>query len=213
MSFIYSLIALEPDVVLSEHTNYQGNFLQIMRVILQKSINKNEKIIIEYDNYSIYLLNDNKIRYLTLTESVNATEAFAFLFDLQAELYKILSYEKIIKLSAYQLNFKNELTNMMIYYNTHPSTMKTGESINIENNSKHCIQESITSIIEKENKISLIVIKESNINESETQREVFNIESAINEIKNQDLNTKQSKGYLAIAGGITAILILFYYII
>lgn len=213
MSFIYSLVALEPDIVLSEHTDYQGNFQQIIRVIIKKCINKSEKIVFEYDNYMIYCYNDQNIKYLTLTEGVNDKEAFAFLYDLKAELNKTLSYEKIMKLSAYQLNFNNQIKSMMIYYNTHPSTMKTGESINISDPSKNSIKESIESIIEKETRINLIVIKETNLNESSTQREVFNIESAINEIKNENVNRQRSNGYLAIAGGITVFLLLFYYII
>ena len=45
MSLIYSLIALSPDVVLCEHTEYSGNFMQIIRSILQKNIKSNSKCI------------------------------------------------------------------------------------------------------------------------------------------------------------------------
>jgi hypothetical protein len=48
MSFIYSLIANRNKVVLAEHSEYNGNFSQISRMILAK-ISKEGKIIINYD--------------------------------------------------------------------------------------------------------------------------------------------------------------------
>jgi hypothetical protein len=48
MSFIYSLIANKNKVVLAEHSEYNGNFSQISRMILTK-IEKEGKIIINYD--------------------------------------------------------------------------------------------------------------------------------------------------------------------
>ena len=47
MSYIYSLISKDPDLVLSEYTTYVGNFMQLLRVILQKKKKndvKNEKL-------------------------------------------------------------------------------------------------------------------------------------------------------------------------
>lgn len=49
MSIIYALIARDPDIVLCEHTEHTGNFLQISRVILQKGIKPEAKQIILYD--------------------------------------------------------------------------------------------------------------------------------------------------------------------
>ena len=46
MSFIYSLIARDPDIVLCEYTEYTGNFMQIARLILQKGVKQNTKYII-----------------------------------------------------------------------------------------------------------------------------------------------------------------------
>ena len=48
MSFIYSLIANEKNVVLADNTDYNGNFSQVMRVILDK-IEKKGKVILNYD--------------------------------------------------------------------------------------------------------------------------------------------------------------------
>ena len=48
MSFIYSLIANDKKVVLADNTDYNGNFSQILRVILDKIVKKG-KIILNYD--------------------------------------------------------------------------------------------------------------------------------------------------------------------
>lgn len=48
MSIIYSLIAKDFGVVLSEYTEYSGNFQQITRMILKK-VHQNCKYTIEYD--------------------------------------------------------------------------------------------------------------------------------------------------------------------
>ena len=48
MSLIYSLIANRNKVVLAEHSEYNGNFSQISRMILGK-IEKEGKVIINYD--------------------------------------------------------------------------------------------------------------------------------------------------------------------
>jgi hypothetical protein len=48
MSFIYSLIANKNKVILAEHSEYNGNFSQISRMILAK-IEKEGKVIINYD--------------------------------------------------------------------------------------------------------------------------------------------------------------------
>ena len=48
MSFIYSFIANKNKVILAEHSEYNGNFSQISRMILAK-IEKEGKFIINYD--------------------------------------------------------------------------------------------------------------------------------------------------------------------
>jgi hypothetical protein len=50
MSLIHALIAREPDVVLCEHSEYTGNFLQISRLVLQKT-KPDSTASITYDKY------------------------------------------------------------------------------------------------------------------------------------------------------------------
>jgi hypothetical protein len=55
MSIIYALVSRSPDVVLSDQSDYTGNFVIISRQILKK-IQKNKKVIIEYDRFVIELI-------------------------------------------------------------------------------------------------------------------------------------------------------------
>ena len=56
MSIILVLIAIEPDTVLCEHTNFNGNFLQVSRTILRKAIKEESISCINYDIISSMLL-------------------------------------------------------------------------------------------------------------------------------------------------------------
>ena len=49
MSIVYSLVARQPDVVLCEYSEHQGNFIQISRIVLQKAVKPETKQIIKYD--------------------------------------------------------------------------------------------------------------------------------------------------------------------
>ena len=48
MSFIYSLIANDRKIILADNTEYNGNFSQIVRLLLDK-IEKEGKVTIDYD--------------------------------------------------------------------------------------------------------------------------------------------------------------------
>ena len=48
MSFIYSLIANDKKIILADNTEYNGNFSQIVRLLLDK-IEKEGKVIMDYD--------------------------------------------------------------------------------------------------------------------------------------------------------------------
>ena len=48
MSFIYSLIANDRKIILADNTEYNGNFSQIVRLLLDK-IEKEGKVTMDYD--------------------------------------------------------------------------------------------------------------------------------------------------------------------
>ena len=127
MSFIYSLISRNSDVVLCEYTEYAGNFQQISRMLLRK-IKKNSKYSIEYDKYlfknkykyifkynrfTFHYTNENEITYICMTENINEKHAFSFLNDIRKKFIQNHDYGKIITLQAYSLN---EFTDVLRQY-------------------------------------------------------------------------------------------------
>jgi hypothetical protein len=114
MSIILSLIAKFPDVVLSEYSDFTGNFHQITRVILQK-LKPDCKYLFEYGKYKYYYINENKITYLCLCDGIPDYTAFAFLGDVKKKVLQEYEIEKILSFKANQLKgFADELKNLMV---------------------------------------------------------------------------------------------------
>ena len=206
MSLIYSLIARAPDVVLCEHTEYSGNFMQIIRSILQKNIKTNSKCIISYDKYKIHYINTEGITYLCLSEELNDENAFAFLNDIKRKLLKTNQNETILSMNAFWLSntFTDTLTQYMIYYNTHPLTTKGDEIITELNETKDAMIENIENLIDRENKMNMIVSKSENLNTFSMN--ISNVADSIRKSEEQKNNTK----WFILLGVIILLIILYF---
>ena len=222
MSYIYSLISKDPDLVLSEYTAYVGNFMQLLRVILQK-MKKNEiKTEIEYDNYKITFFSEDNITFLLLSEGVSSKAAFAFLNDIKLKMYQLFTYEAIMEFSAYQMSsFNTELQKIMEYYSSHPSLTLFGDLLE-GNDSGFQNKSNIDSYIDKDQKVQLVISKKEdnplgkNNMLDGSSITALNIEAVSNEIKKDDEQAQiktRSKVYMILAGGLTSLLVVFYCII
>ena len=159
MSYIYSLISKDPDLVLSEYTTYVGNFMQLLRVILQKKKKNEIKTEIEYDNYKITFFSEDNITFLLLSEGVSSKAAFAFLNDVKLKMYQLFTYEAIMEFSAYQMSsFNTELQKIMQYYGSHPSLTLFGDLLE-GNDSGFQNKSNIDSYIDKDQKVQLVISK------------------------------------------------------
>jgi hypothetical protein len=116
MSIIYSLVAKGNDAVLSEYTEFVGNFQQISRILMMKTRKKNVKFSIPYDSYKFYYHNEENLTYLCMTDNNMADEtAFAFLLDVRNIFFKFYDPEKLSNLISYQLNeFNEQLKNLAV---------------------------------------------------------------------------------------------------
>lgn len=222
MSYIYSLISKDPDLVLSEYTTYVGNFMQLLRVILQKKKKNEIKTEIEYDNYKITFFSEDNITFLLLSEGVSSKAAFAFLNDVKLKMYQLFTYEAIMEFSAYQMSsFNTELQKIMEYYGSHPSLTLFGDLLE-GNDSGFQNKSNIDSYIDKDQKVQLVISKkEDNLLGKNNMLDgssitALNIEAVSNEIKKDDEQSQiksRSKGYMILAGGLTSLLVFFYCII
>lgn len=222
MSYIYSLISKDPDLVLSEYTAYVGNFMQLLRVILQKKKKNEIKTEIEYDNYKITFFSEDNITFLLLSEGVSSKAAFAFLNDVKLKMYQLFTYEAIMEFSAYQMSsFNTELQKIMEYYSSHPSLTLFGDLLE-GNDSGFQNKSNIDSYIDKDQKVQLVISKKEdnplgkNNMLDGSSITALNIEAVSNEIKKDDEQSQiksRSKGYMILAGGLTSLLVVFYCII
>ena len=207
MSLIYSLISHKPDIVLCEHTEYNGNFMQIIRSILQKGVKDNIKCVIPYDKYKIHYITEDGITYLSFSEELKDENAFAFLIDIKRKLLKNNTVESLLSMSTFSLeNFSKVLKQYMIYYNTHPLTTKTGEVINELKAATDMMIENIENILERDAKMNIIVSKSENLNNFSV-----NISSVAENIRKNETNSRSKIIYIII--GVLIVIVVLYFIL
>ena len=166
MSIYYGLIAKSPDIVLSEYSDYHGNFMQIIRVLLRKIPKKECLLEISYDNYIFSLISDNYLTYLCLSENLPSNLIYFFLSDLKFKFYKKYKINEIKDMNVYELiSFNSEICNVINHYINSPRFTLSGEEIT-ENIRIKIIKNDVNEFISKSNKIKLIILKndENNIN-------------------------------------------------
>jgi hypothetical protein len=114
MSIIYALIARSSDVVLSEYTEFSGNFQQISRIIMRK-MKKNSKYTLSYDKHKFHYHNDKDITYLMMSDNIEDDVAFSFLSDVRKKFMQTYNYDSVVDFHAYQLNeFNDQLKTLIV---------------------------------------------------------------------------------------------------
>ena len=109
ITFIYSVIIREKHTILSEYTEFSGNFSQIITQIMKDIILKIEnipnicRIYFYYGKYAIFFLKYNKLYIITMFPNVklnNKEIIFAFLYSIFDSLIskKEIDLEKINKI-------------------------------------------------------------------------------------------------------------------
>jgi hypothetical protein len=106
-------------------------------------------------------MNENSFTYLLLDEKeVNDVDAFSFLNEVRNEILKKYSIDDLKLFSAFQFSNGTEILKKYLnYYNSHPVITKTGEIISDLNCAKDAIIENVEKILERDNKMDLVVKK------------------------------------------------------
>ena len=161
MTIFYSLIARNYDLILSEYTDYTGNFQQITRILLYKlkliGQNKADNLFcIPYDNYQFNYIITDDLLYLCMSykDNMNISQKnylneniliYAFLFDLRKFFLTQYNFEDIQKSHSYEYqDFDNSIHLLLEYYNERPSFTKSGLPVyNFINEDKNVIIENL----------------------------------------------------------------------
>lgn len=132
-------------------------------------------------------MNEDSFTFLLLDEKeVNDVDAFSFLNEVRNEVYKKYSIDDLKLFSAFQFSNGTEILKKYLkYYNEHPVITKTGEIISDLNLAKDAIIENVEKILERDNKMDLVVKKSA-----ELQKFSENINSITKTIRRNETQRK-----------------------
>jgi hypothetical protein len=186
MPIFYSLIAKNYDLILSEYTDYAGNFQQITRMLLykikkigQNQVNNNI-FCIPYDNYQYNYIITDDLLYLCMSykDNMNISQKnylneniliYAFLLDLRKFFLTQYNFEDIQKSHSYEYqDFDNSIHLLLEYYNERPSFTKSGLPVyNFINEDKNVIIENLNKYFNSDETLNMTVF----------QNEAYNIQT------------------------------------
>ena len=184
MSIFYSLISKNFNIIISEYTDYTGNFQQITRILLFKLKNKYDKIgIIRYNKYIYSYITEENLIYLCISDNqdddININDniylqikqkeiniIFSFLTDLKKYFHSRYSDERIEQLKSYEITeFDKTICFLMNYYNNKPVVTKGGILIdNIFDKDQSLKIDNINDYLETHEIINIIIIKNEFVN-------------------------------------------------
>jgi len=185
MTIFYSLIARNYDLILSEYTDYTGNFQQITRILLYKlkliGQNKADNLFcIPYDNYQFNYIITDDLLYLCMSykDNMNISQKnylneniliYAFLLDLRKFFLTQYNFEDIQKSHSYEYqDFDNSIHLLLEYYNERPSFTKSGLPVyNFINEDKNVIIENLNKYFNSDETLNMTVF----------QNEAYNIQT------------------------------------
>ena len=138
-------------------------------------------------SYKIHYIYEDGIIILLLSEQVDDKIAFAYLNDLKRDILKSYSIEDLKNTEGLQLEeAKNILFNKMLFYNAHPVTTSAGEMLTSLNLAKDAIIENVENLLERDNKINLVVQKSDNLKDHSNN--ISAILSELSKRKNESKN-------------------------
>ena len=101
---------------------------------------------------------------MLLSEQVSDTKAFAFLNEVKEEILKKYPTEELMNINSFQFEEgKKILAKKMQFYNSNPLTTNRGEILENLNIAKDAAIENIETLIERNNKIDIMVQKSDNL--------------------------------------------------
>ena len=114
--------------------------------------------------YKIHYLYEDNMIIMLLSEQISDVRAFAYLNEVKEEILKKYSTDQLVNTNSFQLEEgKNILRKKMQFYNSGPYTTTHGEIIENLNVAKDAVIENIETLIERNNKIDIMVQKSDNL--------------------------------------------------
>jgi vesicle-associated membrane protein 7 len=163
MSFVYTLISRNSNLILCEYTEYDGNLRDISKIILEKTSSNNKQCKIDYKTNFFYVDCDNfsDIRLLTFTtKDINEETAFSFLSDLKGKFLKKYNQQEIQSAFELSLNgFSKEIKKIVDYFQKNPQHSKTHQLKEVLLDTTDVMRENYEKLLERQEKISIVYEK------------------------------------------------------
>lgn len=170
MSLIYALVAKDPDIVLCDETDYEGNYADCALKFL-KNIERNTKGTSRTGKVKFHYLNSKGLTFLAITEKAyNDNLAIYFLETINNRFIEKYSKKEIKKATHYSMkdSFSFILRKEMDNYGN--KSNREEPNIKIKDNKKHHLFEGITKLFrEKEDKLNLYEQKAKKLREDEEE--------------------------------------------
>ena len=133
--------------------------------------------------------------------------AFSFLNDVEKEIFNFYKSEELINMNSSQLNKGKEILNkVMRFYNSNPITTGGGEVIENLNLAKSAVLENIENLLDRNNKIDMIIEKSNSLNENS-----YIMNNFANQIKLRESERKNKYVYYVVS--LVIIILIFLYIV
>lgn len=198
---VYALVS-RGKTVLAEFTMTSGNFPTVTRVLLSKIASVDAKMSYVYDKHVFHYIVEDGLTYLCMADQKTRRRvAFAFLED--AKIRFRGQYAQIMhKAPAFTMNtdFGPLLERQMAYYNTGSDDITKVKSQ--LDDVKNVMVENIEKVLERGEKIELLVDKTDRLNE-----QAFKFEKTSRQLRNA-LFWRKLKVYLMLGAGLAFVALL-----
>lgn len=180
MPVVYALIA-RGKTVLAEYTATSGNFPTVTRVLLSKIPTENSKMSYVYDKHVFHYVVEDSITYLCMADEDSKRRIpFAFLDDVKNR-FKSAYGNRGSTAIAFAMNeeFSPVLKKQLEYYNSNPASDNIGRVKNTIHEVKDVMVHNIEKVLERGEKIELLVDKTDRLNQ-----QAFKFEKQSKKLKN-----------------------------
>ena len=124
LQIIYSVVARNRKIILTDYTEYSGNFQQATLKILSK-VEKNTKREIEYPPYTVLYEDIDDVTFILIGENLKTEVGFSFLSDVKKKFFANYDTIKIQNSFAYYLReFTSEIKPIVRFYEDNQSYIK-----------------------------------------------------------------------------------------
>ena len=166
MPIVYALIA-RGKTVLAEYTSTSGNFPTVTRVLLSKISPQDNKMSYVYDKHVFHYIVQNSITFLCMAdEDFTRRVPFMFLENIR-QLFLERYGDRARTAIAFAMNeeFSRVLQTQLEYYNSDPSADNIGRVRSQINDVKDVMVQNIEKVLERGEKIELLVDKTDRLNQ------------------------------------------------